>query len=503
MTRLLIFNLAFIGLNLLFIPLMSLYGLRVCPTLNTSGFSIGCAYSGTFISVVCAVNLLLTTLHPKKANTRISKTNGGTFFGLYIIATLIALLTLELLFRINHISHLSRAPEVLVLASVLLAITQYYGLSWAMPAPASITQEFKSDQKQSSFRRLWLGHLARTTAPIIVSVILLLHFLLRQSDSMNHGHVAPTMSPDQLINGTGLLIGFTMIWLTVTFTFHFLSENDQTTQVERHLSRLKDLDLSFRSETNLTWGLWKAILSQLNEFSKIFGERMRLLKSFSRFVTASVAQDAAENELKQAIGVGRELTVIMSDIRDFTSISESLHPQQVVKLLNEYFSAMLDEMAQYSVNVDKFIGDGILAYVDSDSQENQESTKSAHLENMQATLAALAMLKRVKLLNLSLIKMNIPEIKIGIGIIRGPLVIGLIGSESKLQHTIIGDTVNRAARLEGLCKELSVQMVLSKEVWLSLPLDLQINFSAMGSQKIKGIREEVEVYGGPRTDTFS
>lgn len=501
MTRLIIFNITFIGLNLLFIPLMSLYGLRVCPTLNTSGFSIGCAYSSAFILTVCTVNLLLTTLQTRKSTAHTRKISGSTFFGLYIGATVIALVILELLFKINHINHLSRAPEVLVLASILLAITQFYGLSWAMRSTAVSASEFSGDKKPYYFRSLWLGHLARTTAPIIVALILLLHFLLRQSGNMNNGHIAAEVYPDKLISETGILIAFTMLWLAATFTFHFLSENDQTKRIEKHLHQLQGFDLSFRSETNLTWGLWKAIISQLNEFSKTLTERTRLLRSFSRFVTASVAETAVESEIKEAVGVGRELTVLMSDIRDFTSLSESLPPQRVVKLLNEYFSAMLDEMAKHSIAVDKFIGDGILAYVDTDSQANQDATQLASFENTQATLGALAMLHRVKQLNLSLIESDIPEIKIGIGIIRGPLIIGLIGSESKLQHTIIGDTVNRAARLEGLCKELSVQMVLSKDVWLSLPLELQNNFTAMGRQKIKGIREEVEVYGGPRTDT--
>jgi adenylate cyclase len=254
---------------------------------------------------------------------------------------------------------------------------------------------------------------------------------------------------------------------------------------------LRGLDFKYRSDLKAAWGLWAAILEQLNAFSKILGERTRLLKTFSRFVTAGVAESALHEELKEATGTTKELTVLMSDIRNFTGISEALTPNQVVTLLNEYFTAMLDVIALFQINVDKFIGDGILAYVDS------EDNKDAIAENRLGVDAALAMIERVEKLNTHLATLALPSIKIGIGIFRGPLVIGLIGSEAKLQHTIIGDTVNRTARLEGLCKQLGVGIAISGQVWSSLEEKNQRHFKSFGKQSMKGIAEPMEVFGGP------
>lgn len=284
------------------------------------------------------------------------------------------------------------------------------------------------------------------------------------------------------------------MWLLITLWIHFLSERQQVDKIQNHVDQLGKLDFSFRSGVGSSWGLWSAILDQLNSFSKILGERTRLLKSFSRFVASGVAEKALEQELKEATGASEELTVIMSDIRNFTGISEMLAPQAVVTLLNEYFSAMLDVISRYQVHVDKFIGDGILAYVE---PKEENKSISPQLQNQMAVDAALTMIEAVEELNIKLQSMNLPAIKIGVGIFRGPLIIGLIGSEAKLQHTIIGDTVNRAARLEGLCKDLGVSIVISGFVFDSLSHSTQMRFKAFGKQSMKGITGTIEVYGGP------
>ena len=154
---------------------------------------------------------------------------------------------------------------------------------------------------------------------------------------------------------------------------------------------------------------------------------------------------------------------------------------------------MLDVISGYQISIDKFIGDGILAYVEPEATDKSE----ANTENQLAVEASLAMIKRLDELNLKLIKMQLPAVKIGIGIYRGPLVIGLIGSETKLQHTIIGDTVNKTSRLEGLCKELGVQMVISQQVWQSLTSGKKELFRSCEKQTVKGIIEPMDVFGGP------
>lgn len=405
------------------------------------------------------------------------------FAAIYFLATAIAILVLAVLLNINHLGPGSRGPEVLILASILLGVSQAYGLNWALYQKT----ETNSVTKNKNLKNLWVQHFMRTTLPIALGFFILIHFLWRQDNGFNDGHVPPMVNHGQMINQTSLLIIFLLVWLASTYVFQLLSEKDHVNALNAHFSHLNELNTDYRSDLTHSWGLWSAILFSLNQFSEILAQRTRLLKSFSRFVTKEVAKNALEIELKDVGGESRELTVMMSDIRNFTSMSEHLSPQQVVALLNEYFTVMISVMAEHNIVVDKFIGDGILAYVDTDKGN----------ENNLAVQAALHMLEQLKPLNEKLLTKGLPEISIGLGINRGPLVIGLIGSENKLQHTIIGDTVNRAARLEGLCKELGVSIVIDALIWRSLNDDLKARFTSFGKKTLKGISEEVELYGGP------
>lgn len=494
--RLWLFLVLFVTMNAAFVPLISLYGLRVCPHLHLSGFTLGCAYSGAYVLIAGLLNLALlgplVTGHGRAAGRRRRlAAHGSAAYGVvYLVATILALGVQWVVFGQHHLSGRTRAPEVLLLASVLLGITQAYGLTWAVgrdsPEPTSAGE--------TPLRSLWVAHLARTVTPIAVALAVVTHFLLRQSAALNRGAVAPVLSTEEMIGSTSSLLAFLLAWLAVTFLFHFLSERDQALAVQTHLGRLRDLDLTWRTPTAGAWGLWSAILDSLNALALALGERTRLLRSFSRFVTGSVARQALDVELKETVGVARELTLVMSDVRDFTALAERLSPGDTVQLLNAYFTAMLDEVSRYHLVVDKFIGDGLLAYVEADPATGQTGPDA---ENRLAVLAALAMLARLEQLNQDQAAAGRPRLRIGVGIHRGPLVIGLIGSEARLQHTVIGDSVNRTARLEGLCKELHVPVVLSADVWSTLPADLQALFRSFGERAVKGISIPVSVYGGP------
>lgn len=233
------------------------------------------------------------------------------------------------------------------------------------------------------------------------------------------------------------------------------------------------------------------MIAHLNTFSTAMLERSRLLKSFSRFVAADVAEKALGGELRGGEGELREMTVMMSDIRDFTGLSEKMEPARIVELLNDYFARMLEVFARHNVVVDKYVGDGILAYVE------LPAGAGAKAENRCAVSAARAMLDAVSQFSEERTQRGEPAIRIGIGITRGPVVVGLIGSPSRLQHTIIGDTVNRAARFEGLCRPLGVPVVVSETVYRSLPPGENAGFREFPPVEVKGLAQPVTVYGGP------
>lgn len=481
-SKLALYILIFSILNLSFIPLIAAYGTRVCPVLSVAGFWFGCFYSGLYILISNILNLGFLI-----ARTRIKLNLSDSVSSLlgYLFASAIALIFLNYQLDTQHLSTQSRAPEILFFTSLLLAMTQIYGLNWVG------LQNQSSEPKKTSLRQDWFEHVARTLVPIVTCLGLIIHFHISQSQSFNAGRTATVVNHDTMIQHTTLLILFLLIWLITTFTFHFLSENKAITQLKKHFSELQLLNTHYRSPSENSWGLWRLILQQLNEFSVVLSERTHLLKSFSRFVTAGVAKQALKTELQQTAGMTLETTILMTDIRNFTTLSESLNPHQTVDLLNSYFTAMLDVLVKHQITLDKFIGDGILAYVETkEMRENNEIE-----ENSLAVVASLEMLHRLKQVNQDLLKQKLPQVEIGIGLFRGPVIVGLIGSSTRLQHTIIGDSVNKASRLEGLTKELQTPILISDQIWQTLPSDLKNKFQSRGKHFLKGISEPIEIFG--------
>ncbi len=482
MKKLLTFLAVFSVLNLAFIPLMALYGLSVCPVLKTPGFFFGCAYAGTYVATVLISNLTIIYFGPISRRNRLPAYFHDRIYLTYILAyvfsSAVGLLVLEWLFTLNHLTGGSRAPEILALTSLLLGITQAYGLDWAM-------EDRSSERRQKTdFNKSWRRHTLRTMAPIACLVLVLAHFLVVQIFLLKRADIG-VVSAEAILDQVNTIISFLVVWLTITYFFHFLSERDAALVVNVHLKKLEDGEYDHRSSEARPWGLWLALVQSLNDFSKAFGERTKLLNSFSRFVTGEVAQHALKEEITTVSGKQEELTVIMSDIRDFTKLSSEFPADEVVNLLNDYFTAMLDEMVKHSIAIDKFIGDGILAYVDDAKLSPKES-------NEKAVIAAIEMLKRVKSFNET---SNRPELRIGIGISRGPLIKGYIGSREKLQHTIIGDTVNKVARLEALCKDCNVPLVVSDHVWSDLDEKLKSSFTIFRGVRVKGITDAFDVFG--------
>jgi adenylate cyclase len=212
-------------------------------------------------------------------------------------------------------------------------------------------------------------------------------------------------------------------------------------------------------------------------------ERDRLKETFGRYVTRQVAEHLMERDQE----LGGELvpvTVLFSDIRSFTTISESMAPRELLDFLNEYFSEMVEAVLFNGGVVDKFIGDAIMAVFGAPVPERDDPLNAVH--------AALAMREKLKGINAKFAERGLPEIRTGIGLHYGQVVAGNMGHSDRMEYTVIGDAVNVASRLEGLTKELGVDIVCSGD--LVEHVKHAVEAEPLKRIKVKGREKEVMVY---------
>ncbi len=179
------------------------------------------------------------------------------------------------------------------------------------------------------------------------------------------------------------------------------------------------------------------------------------LRSFGKFVPTDLVRRVLVSGEEARLGGHRaNLTVYFSDIAGFTGVSEKLSPEALVELLGEYLSAMSDEIARTGGTVDKYIGDAVMAFwgAPSPNPAHARAAVEAALNN-QARLRELRALWR---------RAGKPELRARIGLHTGDLVVGNMGSESRLNYTVLGDSVNLASRLEGLNKHYGTSILISE-----------------------------------------
>ncbi len=212
--------------------------------------------------------------------------------------------------------------------------------------------------------------------------------------------------------------------------------------------------------------------------------KRRLAKFFSSYVNEQVVQDIINSNTPISLkGKKETICVLFSDIRGFTTFSEKLSPEEVVATLNQYFSEMTQVILDHHGTVDKFIGDGLMAFFGA-PLKSEDST-------LNAAKAALEMRKKLAELNVLWQSQGKPQLNNGIGLHTGEALVGNIGSEKKMEYTAIGDSVNTASRVEGLTKTLSAPILMTKDSFLCVTD--QVNAIYKGAAKLKG-RSDMVVY---------
>lgn len=213
----------------------------------------------------------------------------------------------------------------------------------------------------------------------------------------------------------------------------------------------------------------------------------QLQNAFSRFAPHTVVEDIIQRGVSTR-AERREVTVLFCDIRNFTAVSETMDPERLVQMLNVYFRQMSETLSVHRGHVSKFIGDGIMALFGAPDTNPWQS--------MDAVMAALSMRAALGQLNAQLNEQGLPPISIGIGIHRGPVVAGVIGSRDLLEYTVIGDIVNTAARIESLTRKHQTDILISGDV--ARLLDDRFMLEEKPTEPLKGKSEPVQVFAVER-----
>jgi len=205
---------------------------------------------------------------------------------------------------------------------------------------------------------------------------------------------------------------------------------------------------------------------------------------FQKFVPADVIEQFFANPEKMLVGENRVISILFSDIRSFTTISEQMMPDDLVNSLNRYFTIMVDIIDARGGTVDKYIGDAIMAFFGAPARHKDDATRSV--------LAGIEMNEALEEFNTQQRKLGKPEFRIGVGINYGVVTVGNIGTEKKMDYTIIGDMVNLASRMEGLTKKYHQPLLISES--LHQKVKDEVVCRLIDSVAVKGKTKGVKIY---------
>lgn len=214
-------------------------------------------------------------------------------------------------------------------------------------------------------------------------------------------------------------------------------------------------------------------------------ERKKVRGAFQYYLNASVVEQMLKDPEKLKLGgEKKDLTVLFSDIRGFTSISEHMTPERLVKFLNEYLTKMTDIVFKYDGLLDKYMGDAIMAIWGAPLDQSDHP--------LRACYTALEMVEELRLLQQRWATEGMPRMNIGIGINAGPMVVGNMGSERRFDYTVMGDSVNLGSRLEGLNKLYGTNIIISEMTYERVREEILGRELAL--VRVKGKDQPVKIY---------
>jgi adenylate cyclase len=247
--------------------------------------------------------------------------------------------------------------------------------------------------------------------------------------------------------------------IAALFVISFLLAQQIATSVDRPLTSLKHLaarlgqgDLEARSDVHGR-DLAGSLAASLDSMAAGLRERDRVKAVFGRYIATQVSEKILSGDISLG-GESRVVTILFSDIRNFTSMAEDMTPQQVVSFLNAYFSEMVEAVFEQGGVLDKFLGDGMMAVFGSLGDQPDHA--------LRAVRTALRMKALLGKINSERAAAGQPPIAIGVGIHTDEVVVGNIGSARRLEYTVIGDGVNTSSRVQALNKQFGTTILITE-----------------------------------------
>jgi adenylate cyclase len=267
----------------------------------------------------------------------------------------------------------------------------------------------------------------------------------------------------------GTMLGLIVLLFMLTVNFAFWYQGNVVLPLASGL-----ISIVMLYALNMSWGYFVESRTK-RQFAQLFGQ----------YVPPELVDEMARNPEGYSMEGRKEtLTVLFSDVRGFTTISEGLQPDQLAQLMNEYLGAMTRVIRKNRGTLDKYIGDAIMAFW------GAPVTDKDHAIN--ATRTALEMQVGMSELNVDLLARGWPELKIGIGVNTGPMTVGDMGSPVRKAYTVMGDAVNLGSRLEGITKQYGVGILVGEETF-SIVRDAFV-FRELDRVRVKGKIDPVGIY---------
>lgn len=277
-----------------------------------------------------------------------------------------------------------------------------------------------------------------------------------------------------ILNRTAIVLGVTIfisILLLIYFSGYLTRPLTKIVQAMKRIITTSDMSqrvpVEYKDEIgtlahtfNIMTGELERAYGQIKQFAfqTVIAQRNehKVRNIFQKYVPKDVIDTIFENPERMLVGDNRVVAILFSDIRSFTTISESYMPDELVSVLNRYFELMVDIIISHNGVIDKYIGDAIMAFFGAPVKHPDDA--------VEAVYAALEMQDALVKFNSELIEIGKTPFKTGIGVNYGVVTVGNIGSEKKMDYTIIGDMVNLGSRLEGLTKPYQQDVIFSESV---------------------------------------